>query len=153
MISVQSRQKLWRILPAGFYYKTFMWPPSLWLFYEKFIRKAAGLGVSPNAPDPDAYDKLYAHTDVLIVGGGVAGLQAACAAAARGARVMLVDEGCEFGGALLREHVNEHINSDDDEHINDAHNHRRFGVASLACRARRRIDRELARNFIAAHHA
>ena len=93
--------RLSRIFPAGFYYKTFMWPKSLWMTYEKFIRKAAGLGVSPREPDPDAYDKIHAHCDVLVVGGGPAGLQAACAAGATGARVMLADEKNEFGGHLL----------------------------------------------------
>ena len=97
--------RLWRILPAGFYYKTFLWPRSLWMTYEKFIRKAAGLGVSPRQPDPDTYDKIHAHCDVLVVGGGPAGLQAACAAGATGARVMLADEKNEFGGSLLGEHA------------------------------------------------
>ncbi len=95
--------RLWRIFPAGFYYKTFMWPRSLWMTYEKFIRKAAGLGVSPRQPDPDGYDKIHVHCDVLIVGGGPAGLRAACAAGASGARVLLADERSEFGGALLTE--------------------------------------------------
>jgi sarcosine oxidase subunit alpha len=34
-------------LPAGFYYKTFMWPASFWEKYEFFIRHSAGLGKSP----------------------------------------------------------------------------------------------------------
>ena len=97
--------RLSRIFPAGFYYKTFMWPRSLWMTYEKFIRKAAGLGHSPTEPDPDRYDKTHAHCDVLVVGGGPAGLQAACAAGATGARVMLVDENNEFGGYLLGNHA------------------------------------------------
>jgi sarcosine oxidase subunit alpha len=92
-----------RILPAGFYYKTFMWPASLWMTYEKFIRKAAGLGVSPTEPDPDFYDKTFAHCDVLVIGGGPAGIQAATAAAQSGARVILAEERPEFGGALLGE--------------------------------------------------
>ena len=92
-----------RILPAGFYYKTFMWPASLWMTYEKFIRKAAGLGKSPTEPDPDFYDKTYAHCDVLVVGGGPAGIQAACAAGRAGASVLLVEERSEPGGALLSE--------------------------------------------------
>ncbi|NKB77020.1 MAG: sarcosine oxidase subunit alpha family protein [Gammaproteobacteria bacterium] len=90
-----------RLFPAGFYYKTFMWPQSLWMTYEKFIRKAAGLGVSPMESDPDSYDKTFAHCDVLVVGGGPAGLQAALAAGKAGARVMLVDEKNNFGGSLL----------------------------------------------------
>ena len=92
-----------RVLPAGFYYKTFMWPASLWMTYEKFIRKAAGLGVSPTEPDPDFYDKTFAHCDVLVIGGGPAGIQAATAAAQSGARVILAEERSEFGGALLGE--------------------------------------------------
>lgn len=90
-----------RFLPAGFYYKTFMWPASMWLTYEKFIRKAAGLGVSPTEPDPDKYHGMYANCEVLIVGGGPAGLAAALTAASSGARVMLVDEQSEFGGATI----------------------------------------------------
>lgn len=93
--------KISRLLPAGFYYKTFMWPASLWTTYEKYIRKAAGLGKSPMEEDPDRYDKLHAHCDVLVVGGGPAGLQAALAAGRSGARVMLIDDKPEYGGALL----------------------------------------------------
>lgn len=89
-----------RFLPAGFYYKTFMWPASMWMTYEKFIRKAAGLGVSPTEPDPDSYHSTYAHCDVLIVGAGPSGLAAAAAATASGARVMVIDEQSEAGGAL-----------------------------------------------------
>ena len=94
-----------RLLPAGFYYKTFMWPKSMWLWYEKYIRKAAGLGHAPTQPDPDRYDKIHAHCDVLVVGGGPAGLRAAHAAGGSGARVMLLDDRPEFGGALLSEHA------------------------------------------------
>ncbi len=90
-----------RMLPAGFYYKTFMWPQRFWLTYEHFIRKAAGLGSVPTGPDPDIYDKLHAHCDVLVVGGGPTGLAAALAAGRAGARVILADEQHEFGGALL----------------------------------------------------
>ncbi len=93
------------ILPAGFYYKTFMWPASLWMTYEKFIRRAAGLGKSPTENDADFYDKTYAHCDVLVIGGGPAGIQAALAAGGAGARVMLVDDKNEFGGALLGENA------------------------------------------------
>src|SRR5215813_134579 len=90
-----------RLFPAGFYYKTFMWPPSLWMTYERFIRRMAGLGMAPVAPDPDHYDKTHAHCDVLVIGGGPAGLAAALAAGRSGARVVLCDEQAEFGGALL----------------------------------------------------
>ena len=90
-----------RLMPAGFYYKTFMWPQSLWMKYEDRIRKAAGLGVAPERPDPDTYDKINAHCDVLVVGAGPAGLAAAWAAGRAGARVILADEQSEFGGSLL----------------------------------------------------
>jgi len=90
-----------RFLPAGFYYKTFMWPASLWMTYERFIRRAAGLGKSPVEKDPDNYEQVYDHCDVLVVGAGPAGLAAAHAAAACGGRVMLIDEQSEAGGSLL----------------------------------------------------
>ncbi len=90
-----------RIMPAGFYYKTFMWPKSLWMKYEHYIRKAAGLGTAPTEPDPDRYDRMNAHCDVLVVGGGPAGLAAAMAAGSAGARVILADEQYELGGSLL----------------------------------------------------
>ena len=90
------------LLPAGFYYKTFMWPPSFWLrHYEPLIRRAAGLGRSPSAPDPDRYDKVHVHCEVLVVGAGAAGIAAALAAGRTGARVILADEQSEPGGWLL----------------------------------------------------
>ena len=92
-----------RFFPAGFYYKTFMWPASLWMKYEAAIRRAAGLGKSPTGRDPDRYDKTFAHADVLVVGGGPAGIAAALAASRAGARVMLAEADFEFGGALLSE--------------------------------------------------
>lgn len=90
-----------KLMPPGFYYKTFMYPQSMWETYEKFIRKAAGLGRSPLENDPDSYDKINQHCDVLVVGGGPAGLAAALTAARSGARVILADEQSEFGGSLL----------------------------------------------------
>lgn len=89
------------MMPPGFYYKTFMYPQNLWLTYEKYIRKAAGLGRSPTEVDPDIYDHLNQHCDVLVVGAGPAGLAAALAAGRSGARVILADEQEEFGGSLL----------------------------------------------------
>ena len=93
-----------RFLPPGFYYKTFMWPRRMWKTYERFIRKAAGLGVSPKEPDPDRYDRMNTHCDVLVVGGGPAGLAAALEAGRTGARVILADERRELGGSLLDGH-------------------------------------------------
>jgi sarcosine oxidase subunit alpha len=77
-----------RLIPAGFYYKTFMWPatPKAWMRYEHVIRSAAGMGRTASAPDPDHYEHQYAHCDVLVVGAGPAGLAAARAAAHAGAR-------------------------------------------------------------------
>jgi sarcosine oxidase subunit alpha len=89
------------IFPAGFYYKTFMWPRAAWAaLYEPLIRRAAGLGRAPRQADPDRYAQRYAHCDVLVVGAGPAGLAAARAAADAGARVILCDEQAEPGGAL-----------------------------------------------------
>jgi sarcosine oxidase subunit alpha len=93
------------ILPAGFYYKTFMGPAGLWMTYERMIRRAAGLGTAPDRPDPDTYDKMHAHCDVLVVGGGPAGLAAALAAGRTGARVILADQDSDFGGRLLGERM------------------------------------------------
>jgi sarcosine oxidase subunit alpha len=93
------------ILTAGFYYKTFMKPKWAWMKYEYFIRKMAGLGVSPKEPDPDLYDKRYLHCDLLVVGAGPAGLSAAKTAAVSGARVIFCDEDHLTGGSLLGEDV------------------------------------------------
>jgi sarcosine oxidase, subunit alpha len=90
-----------RLMPAGFYYKTFMWPPRRWIAYEPFIRRMAGLGRSPVLPDPDRYEHRYAHCDVLVVGAGPAGLAAALAAGRSGARLIAADEGARPGGTLL----------------------------------------------------
>ncbi len=91
------------LLPAGFYYKTFMAPARLWrTVWEPLLRHMAGLGRAPASPDPARYDKRHEHCDVLVVGGGPAGLAAALAAGRRGARVILADSDIEFGGGLLR---------------------------------------------------
>jgi sarcosine oxidase, subunit alpha len=91
------------LLPAGFYYKTFMEPRALWAgLWEPALRRLAGLGRAPAAPDPARYDKRHAHCDVLVVGGGPAGLMAALAAGRAGARVILAEADTIFGGALLR---------------------------------------------------
>ncbi len=92
------------VLAAGFYYKTFMWPASFWeKIYEPMIRRAAGLGRASGEADPDLYDKVTAHCDVLVIGGGAAGLIAALAAGRAGARVILCDEDFQLGGRCLSE--------------------------------------------------
>ena len=90
-----------RVLGAGFYYKTFMYPRKLWDFYERLIRASAGFGEAPGGPDPDHYEHRNAHCDVLVAGAGPAGLMAALAAGRAGARVIIADEQPEFGGSLL----------------------------------------------------
>ncbi len=90
------------IFVAGFYYKTFLRPKWLWdRVHEPLLRRMAGLGRAPTKPDPDAYDHTHAHCDVLVVGGGPAGLAAALAASRVGAHVVLTDEQSELGGSLL----------------------------------------------------
>ncbi|TGS90207.1 FAD-binding protein, partial [bacterium M00.F.Ca.ET.177.01.1.1] len=85
-------QKIARFIPAGFYYKTFMWPKGFWeKLYEPAIRRAAGLGRLSMQADPDIYDKGFLHCDLLVIGGGAAGLAAALTAARGGARVILAD--------------------------------------------------------------
>ena len=86
---------------AGFYYKTFMWPAAFWeKVYEPAIRRAAGLGRASLEPDPDIYEKAHAFCDLLVIGGGPAGLAAALAAGRAGARVILCDEDFLLGGRL-----------------------------------------------------
>ena len=89
------------VLPAGFYYKTFMWPASFWEKYEYFIRKSAGLGKSPTEPDPDIYEHKYIHCDVLIIGAGISGIMAAKTAAKNGFKTLLVDEKPYLGGSTI----------------------------------------------------
>jgi len=100
--------RLWPLLPAGFYYKTFMWPgtPRGWLAYEHFIRRAAGMGVAPPAPDPARYGHQYAHCDVLVIGGGPAGIAAAHAAATRGAHVVVCQQSARLAARAAAGHDN-----------------------------------------------
>src|SRR5690606_37358381 len=88
-------------IPAGFYYKTFMGPTrKAWMLYEHFIRKAAGLGRAAAEPDPDKYEKAHGFCDLLVVGGGPAGLAAALSAARAGASVVLAEQDFRLGGQL-----------------------------------------------------
>jgi len=88
-----------RFLPAGFYYKTFMAPRAAWKhLFEPIVRQSAGLGKVPTDKDVDSYEHYYAHVDVLVVGGGVAGLTAARAAGASGARVLVLEQTAHWGG-------------------------------------------------------
>lgn len=89
------------LMPVGFYYKTLIRPKAIWDVGEKLIREAAGFGSVPTGRDPDKYDKYHHHCDVLVVGGGAAGLSAALAAAELGVRVIVADEQSEFGGWML----------------------------------------------------
>ncbi|MGC1346220.1 MAG: sarcosine oxidase subunit alpha family protein [Methyloceanibacter sp.] len=91
---------------AGFYYKTFMWPAKFWkLVYEPLIRRSAGLGRAATDPDPDHYERAFAHCDVIVIGSGPAGLMAALTAGRAGARVILAEEDFMFGGRLLSDRL------------------------------------------------
>lgn len=91
-----------RFFPAGFYYKTFMQPRFAWKhIFEPVIRSAAGLGKAPKHRDADRYEYFYFHADVVVVGGGIAGLQAALVAGQSGARVLLMEQTADFGGRAV----------------------------------------------------
>lgn len=92
-----------RVLPAGFYYKTFIHPRPFWKHvFEPFIRMSAGLGKAPKpeARDPDRYEHFYAHVDLIIAGAGPAGLQAALVAGQAGLKVLLCEQAPHLGGRL-----------------------------------------------------
>ncbi len=94
--------RLGMFFPAGFYNKTFMWPHSFWdKLYEPAIRRMAGLGEAPTESDPDIYAATYAHCDLLIIGAGPAGIDAALEAAGTNKRIILIDEQNELGGGAL----------------------------------------------------
>ncbi len=96
-----------KFFPAGFYYKTFMWPKSFWYkVYEPFIRKAAGLGVASVEKDKERYEHKYEYCDLLIAGSGPSGLASAYAAAKNGAKVILAEDKPRYGGSLLTDDVN-----------------------------------------------
>ncbi|SIQ22695.1 sarcosine oxidase subunit alpha [Paracoccus thiocyanatus] len=97
---------LYRFFPAGFYYKTFMHPRPFWKHvFEPIIRRSAGLGKAPTEADPDKYEQAYAHVDVVVVGGGIAGLTAARDAGRDGKSVWLVEQTPHFGGRTPTDHA------------------------------------------------
>ena len=88
-------------MQVGFYYKTFMRPRWAWKYYESFLRAAAGLGkLDPSHRRDRRYEKVHRHVDVLVIGGGEAGLEAAVASARDGRDTALVEEGLALGGRL-----------------------------------------------------
>lgn len=92
---VDLTHPLW---PAGFYNKTFMWPR--WTAWEGIVRRMTGFGRAPEEPDPDHYEHVNVHCDLLVCGGGPAGLMAALVAGRAGARVILAEQDRQFGGSL-----------------------------------------------------
>ncbi len=97
---------LGKFFPAGFYYKTFMWPKSFWYnLYEPIIRKAAGFGAASIKHDKEKYEHKYEYCDLLITGSGPSGLASAYAAAQNGAKVILAEDKSRFGGSLLTSDV------------------------------------------------
>lgn len=89
-----------RFLPVGFYYRAFYRPRGAWNVWQRLFRRRAGLGVIDTTVGAEGFDKRYLFCDVLVVGGGAAGLCAALAAARAGEQVLLVDEQPHLGGAL-----------------------------------------------------
>jgi sarcosine oxidase subunit alpha len=89
-----------RFLAPGFYYKTFMKPQRLWPIYQRVLRRFAAGGTLDAETPPAYFDKKYAHADVVVAGGGPAGMAAAVAAAEAGARVLLIEEEPALGGHL-----------------------------------------------------
>lgn len=91
-----------RFLPAGFYYKMFMFPRPFWKHvYEPFIRQSAGLGKAPKDRDADTYEHFYAFYDVVVIGGGIAGLTAALESGKSGARVLVMEQTAAWGGRAV----------------------------------------------------
>ena len=101
-------------LPVGFYYKGLYRPRALWNLSASLIRRFAGLGsVNLDAEGHRAEHRSYAHADVAVVGGGVAGMSAALEAARNAARITLVDDQPTLGGRLRYGSRHQLVNVDD----------------------------------------
>ncbi|WP_312527583.1 sarcosine oxidase subunit alpha family protein [Paracoccus sp. (in: a-proteobacteria)] len=97
--------KLYRFLPAGFYYKTFIHPRPAWKhLFEPIIRRSAGLGKAPTQKDPDSYEQAYAFADIVVVGGGIAGLEAARRHGLDGKTVVVLEQSGHWGGRTPTDH-------------------------------------------------
>lgn len=97
---------LYRFFPAGFYYKTFIHPRPAWKhLFEPIIRRSAGLGKAPTEADPDKYEQAYGFADLVVVGGGIAGLQAAAEAARKGGTVLVLEQTPNWGGRTPTDHA------------------------------------------------
>ncbi|MDS9467142.1 sarcosine oxidase subunit alpha family protein [Paracoccus sp. MBLB3053] len=98
---------LYRFFPAGFYYKTFIHPRPFWKHvFEPIIRRSAGLGKAPTDADLDTYEQAYGHADLVVVGGGIAGLSAARDAAREGKTVTVLEQTGHWGGRTPTDHAN-----------------------------------------------
>ena len=91
-----------RFLPAGFYYKMFIHPRPFWKYiYEPFIRQSAGLGKAPSVKYTSDYEHFYAFYDLVSIGGGISGLNAALTAAESGLKILIMEQNSEWGGRCL----------------------------------------------------
>jgi len=95
---------LHRFMPAGFYYKTFI-KQKVWSIVEDRLRSLSGFSKAPSETDEDVYDHIFQHAEVLVIGGGVAGMTAALEVLtnSKTARVILLDERMNLGGELINE--------------------------------------------------
>src|SRR5262249_20625428 len=85
--------RMHRLMPVGFYYKTLIRPRWLWPLVEPWVRSVAAGGPLPAAREPVDRERRHLHPDVAVIGAGIAGLSAALAAADTGRSVVLCDEG------------------------------------------------------------